>query len=118
MPRDHRPTERFGARQPHYARSWRDALSTGFDLTSSCSRECVSCVRFLVCGQCALWALASITNTSFIVNPRSHIIDKIPFDSDAPNAAAYNSASVLLLAMILCCGCLQLLTAEQYHACT
>ena len=33
---------------------------------------------------------------------RSHIIDAIPFDSDAPTAAAYTSASSLFLALIFC----------------
>ena len=44
----------------------------------------------------------------------------IPFDSDAPNAAAYKSASALLLAMTFCLRvyAFQRVTAEQYHACT
>ena len=46
--------------------------------------------------------LASITDAGFIVNPRSHITDTIPFDSDASSAEAYISASALLLAMICC----------------
>ena len=60
-----------------------------------------------------------MASTRFIAHPTSHGNDTIPFDSDAPNAAAYSSVSVLLLAMIFCLRmCVfQGVAAEQYHAC-
>ena len=41
-----------------------------------------------------------MASTGFISQPRSFNNDTIPCDADAPNAAAYSSASALLLAMI------------------
>ena len=45
---------------------------------------------------------ASMASTAFIAYPRSHSNGVILFDSDAHNAAAYNSDSALLPAMIFC----------------
>ena len=47
-------------------------------------------------------AFASMTNTGFTAKPKSSIMLSMPFASEAPNAAAYSSASALLLAMIFC----------------
>ena len=57
--RDHRPTACFGAE------------ITRFLPATSVLRHCVSRVRFLVCGECA-----SITNTDFILIPRSHTFER------------------------------------------
>ena len=46
--------------------------------------------------------LRILANTGFISQPRSFNHDTIPFDSDAPNAAANSSASALRLATICC----------------
>ena len=96
MLRNHRPT---GAQT-------RRTLSL-FDLTFATTgvrQQCASCGRFFVSGECVPWLWRRSQHTRRIANPRSHTLDTIPFDVDAPNAAVYNSASVLLLAMT---GCLR-----------
>ena len=64
-------------------------------------------------------AVASITNASFFVNPRSHIIDAIPFGSHPPSTAARKSASALLLAMVFLfvCVCFQHVIADKHRVC-
>ena len=75
-----------------------------FDLTSSCNQKCATSVCFILPIPCR-WRMcsvagASMISTRFTANPESHIMLWTPFASDAPNAAAYNSASALLLATI------------------
>ena len=77
-----------------------------WDLTSSCIHKYATSMCFSFPIHC-LWrmcsvAFASMANTGFFSYPKSLSNDTIPFDSDAPNAAAYSSASALLLAMIFC----------------
>ena len=55
-------------------------------------------VEDVLCGFLRRWP----ASTGFITYPRSHSNDTIPFDSDAPNAAAYNSDSALILEMMCC----------------
>ena len=50
---------------------------------------------------CAV-AFASTASTGVITYPRSHSNDTTPFDPDSPNAAANNSDSALLLAIVCC----------------
>ena len=47
-------------------------------------------------------AFASMASNGFTAKPKSHIMLWTPFASDAPNAAAYSSASALLYAMTFC----------------
>ena len=80
MPRHHRLTECLGALVSHSVL----ALDP-FDLTSSCNHNGATSMCVLRPVPC-LWrtcsvASASTTNPSFIVNPRSHIIDTTPSDS-------------------------------------
>ena len=61
-------------------------------------------------------AFASIAHTGLISCPKSLNNGTIPFDSDAPNAAAYSSASAQLLAM-LSRVCFQGTITKHQHAC-
>ena len=76
------------------------------DLLSSCPHKYVTSMYFSFPIHC-LWrmcsvAFASMFNTSFTAKPKSRIMLWTPFASDAPNAAAYSSASALFFAMTFC----------------
>ena len=65
-------------------------------------RRCASSCRFHVDKKMCCVAFVSMINTGFAAKPESHIMLSTSFASDGPNAAAHNSASALLLAMICC----------------
>ena len=77
-----------------------------WDLISSCTHNYATsmCYNFPI--PC-LWrmcsvAFASMASTGFFSYRGSLSNDTIPFDSDAPNAARYSSASALLFPMTFC----------------
>ena len=77
-----------------------------FGLTSSCNhkwpRRCASFCPFHVDEECVLLLVRQRSVLASLQNPSPRIMLWTPFASDAPNAAAYSSASALLLAMIFC----------------
>ena len=69
---------------------------------TSTSHLCTSASRFPACGECVLWLLHQCSPPASLQNPSSRIMLWTPFASDAPNAAAYSSASALFFAMAFC----------------
>ena len=108
--------------QPRFPHSWLCAPSiwrTWIHLVcTTVPHVRVSNDRCLVCGECVQWPFASTASTGFIMYPRSHNNDTIPFwlGRSQRCCVQFWLRAAPRKDVLFTCVCIQPVTAEQYHA--